>query len=490
MAWKQIEATGPHLTYLVLSFFLISYALFSLFIRNRLHLAEPPLATLVGIICGPKGVGLITPEKWGLADDFMQEFTRVVVGVQCFSVGIELPRRFFRKHWSSLALLLGPVMAFSWLVCAVFIRWLFRTDVPTALIISACLTPTDPVLAASVLSNSQFSERVPARIRHLLSAESGCNDGTSFPFLYVGLSVFTSATVASSIKKWVLITLLWQCAFGIVLGLTIGHAANRVLRFSDKRGMIGRPSYVVFYLLLALFCVGVGSTLGSDDFLVAFSAGVGFAHDGWFASATAESNLATVIDLLVNSTMFVYFGASIPWSAFNAACDGGDCGDNGHPHVSPRRLIALFALVLAFRRIPAILALKPLIKDIKTWREALFCGHFGPMGVGALFLAMEARAQLETETSEVEPHPPQDLPSHRQQAVSIIWPIICFVVLGSTMVHGLSTLVVSVGSHYSRKVDERAPLIGAETERLYGMVHEEEGEEEEREGDAEEEAGR
>lgn len=50
MLWSQLEPTGPHVTYLALTFFLIIYALFSLMIRNRLHLSEPPLATLFGIV--------------------------------------------------------------------------------------------------------------------------------------------------------------------------------------------------------------------------------------------------------------------------------------------------------------------------------------------------------------------------------------------------------------------------------------------------------
>lgn len=74
MAWKQLEPTAPHLTYLTLSTFLITYALFSSFIRNRLHLSEPPLATLVGIAFGPKGAGLLDPEGWGLGDDIVMEF--------------------------------------------------------------------------------------------------------------------------------------------------------------------------------------------------------------------------------------------------------------------------------------------------------------------------------------------------------------------------------------------------------------------------------
>ncbi|KAK3059943.1 hypothetical protein LTS18_009684, partial [Coniosporium uncinatum] len=148
--WKQLEPTGTHLTYLLLSSFLITYGVFSLFIRNRLHLSEPPLATLFGIIFGPKVSGILDPEKWGLDDVFMQEFTRVILGLQVFAVGVETPKGYFKKNWTSIAIFLGPVMTFGWLICAAFIYALFPTvGFPTSLVISACLTPTDPVLAAS-----------------------------------------------------------------------------------------------------------------------------------------------------------------------------------------------------------------------------------------------------------------------------------------------------------------------------------------------------
>lgn len=37
-------------------------------------MSEPPLATLVGIIFGPRGLDVLTPVKWGLGDNFVQEF--------------------------------------------------------------------------------------------------------------------------------------------------------------------------------------------------------------------------------------------------------------------------------------------------------------------------------------------------------------------------------------------------------------------------------
>lgn len=54
----------------------------------------------------------------------MQEFTRIDLCVEVFAVGIELPAGFKRgsKHWASLAMLLGQVMAFEWVVYAALIR--------------------------------------------------------------------------------------------------------------------------------------------------------------------------------------------------------------------------------------------------------------------------------------------------------------------------------------------------------------------------------
>lgn len=460
MAWPQLEPTSPHLTYLILSLFLILYALFSELIRNRLHLSEPPLATLAGIAFGPRGVGALTPIEWGWEDNITQELTRVIVGVQVFAVGVELPKKYIKNHWRSLAILLLPNMAFGWLISAAIIYLVLGTSATTALIAAACLTPTDPVLSASVLGEAKFSSRVPKRLRNILSAESGCNDGTSFPFLYAGLLAVTKATKAEGVGSWFLDVIFWQCTVGTIVGIVIGYVGNRVLRFSESRGYIQEATLFVFYFLLAILCVGVGSTLGADDFLVAFSAGATFCWDGWFSKKTHRMRLPSILDLMLNSTMFVYFGAVIPWHKFT--------GDGA---LNPGKLFGCLILILLLRRIPSILALKNLMPDIRGWSEALFAGHFGPMGVGALFLAIEARARLETKTSDPLPHPPKDSPN--QDAIDTVWPVICFVVLGSIMVHGCSAAVMSIVGSLARRPKERDPLLGGEQDRLYGMQDDE-----------------
>lgn len=67
------------------------------------------------------------------------------------------------------------------------------------------------------------------------------------------------------------------------------------------------------------------------------------------------------------------------------------------------RLFVLAILVLLLKRIPIIIALWKWIPDIKTFRESIFCGHFGPIGVGAIFIATLGRTELPEEV----PNPPE-----------------------------------------------------------------------------------
>lgn len=263
-------------------------------------------------------------------------------------------------------------MVLGWLICGLLAHVVFQLDVWTSLTIAATLTPTDPVLSASILSNSQFSTRVPARLRRMLAAESGMNDGSSFPFLYIGLTALISSSFGEAAKQYFLVTILWQCAFAVVLGFVIGTVFRKVLRFSEDKGYIDQSGMVAFYLLLALLCVGAGSTLGCSEFLVAFTAGYAFSRDGANRKKTQNAHLPEIVDLMLNSTMFVYFGTIIPWHAY--------LPKTITPMITPWKLVVFAVAVLVLRRLPAVMALYKFAPNIRTSQEAFFCGHFGPMG--------------------------------------------------------------------------------------------------------------
>lgn len=71
------------------------------------------------------------------------------------------------------------------------------------------------------------------------------------------------------------------------------------------------------------------------------------------------------------------------------------------------------------------------IPDLKTAREAAFVGWFGPMGVGAVFIATLARHHI--------PHPEPDGDTSQVDLLQeTIIPIVSMLVLASILTHGLS----------------------------------------------------
>lgn len=436
MAWSHLDITKPHLVYIILGGFTSIFMLCSSLIKERMYIGEATVATLVGVIFGPHAANLINPNEWGSTDIITVEFSRIVLVVQCFAVGVELPKFYMERHWRSVVYLLIPVMTFGWLMVSLFIWWMIPPlNWLESLVVAACVTATDPVLASSVVGKGKFAKRVPKHLRDLLSAESGCNDGMAFPFIYLSLYLIQYNRDAKDVSFYfVVYVLLYECIFGAIYGFMVGYIARHSIKYAERHDLIDRESFLVFYFVIALFCAGSGSILGMDDLLVGFAAGVGFSNDGWFGEKTEESHVSNVIDLLLNLTYFVYFGTIIPWEQFN----------NGVEGLQAWRLVVIAVFVIFFRRIPVMMALKPLIPDIKTWREALFAGHFGPIGVGAIFVAMLARAELE----HGEPVPLEEMPpegSANYTLIYLVWPITAFLVVTSILVHGSSVAVFTLG---------------------------------------------
>ncbi len=435
--WEQLSINKPHLAYLILGGFTSLFMLCSLFVKEKLYIGEATVATLCGIIFGPHAANLFDPRSWGNVDQITLECSRVVLVVQCFAVGVELPKAYMERHWRSVVLLLVPVMTYGWLATSLFIWWMIEPLTwLESLMCAACVTATDPVLASSVVGKGKFSKRVPKHLRDVLSAESGCNDGMAFPFIYLSYYLIHYKLNAEHVTlHWFCNTVLYECVFGCIYGVLIGYGGRHAIKWADRKNLIDRESFLVFYFTLALFCAGTGASLGTDDLLVGFAAGVGFSNDGWFTQKTEESHVSNVIDLLLNLAYFVYLGSIIPWEQYNNSSIG----------LTPWRLVVISILVIFFRRIPIMLMLKPIIPDVKTWREALFAGHFGPIGVGAIFAAILARAELQTDTTTPLAVINPDPTSENHMVIQVIWPLTTFLVITSILVHGSSIAVFTLG---------------------------------------------
>ncbi|KAI8986059.1 Sodium/hydrogen exchanger family-domain-containing protein [Trametes punicea] len=426
MKFDPFEVSIPHIVYAALGGFVVLFGMFSLFIREKLYIGEAIWAFLFGVVIGPYGANIFDPRGWGGGDrqiinTITLEITRVVLAIGVFAIGVELPKAYMQSHWKSLLFLLGPVMTWGWFVSGALIYALIPgLNFLSSLAVAACLTPTDPILAAAVVGGKYADKHVPAHLRHLLAAESGCNDGAAFPFLFLALYLIIDSSTGRAISDWFLLLWLYQVVMGIVFGALLGFGFRHLMKFCEHKDLIDRQSYVAQYVSLAMLTIGATTLLGSDDLLAAFSCGTAFAWDGFFNKQTEESVFSSVIDLLFNIAAFVFVGAWMPFSDFS----------NPNLTLSVWRLIVIGILVMLLRRLPVVIALYKWIPDIKTFREAIFSGHFGPMGIGAIFISTLAAEQLPT---------PQNPPQGQEELLSAsIQPIVAFMVLCSIAVHGLS----------------------------------------------------
>lgn len=424
-----LQVSAPGLAYICLGGFVVLFSMLSLLVKEKLYINEVVLGTGFGVIIGPYVANVFTPREWGPSQNTVTlEVMRVVLATGLFAVGVELPCAYMKEHAKSLLIMVVPTMAFGWVVVAGVIQALFpQLNYISSLCIAACLTPTDPVTCAAITRGKFATKHVPVNIRRILSAESAANDGLAYPFLAISIYLTVETSVRTALGKWFLVGWLYQVIFGTVLGAVLGLLFSKLMKLSHKKGFIDRESYVAQYLALSIFTIGIASTIGADDLLAAFAAGSAISWDGHFNVQTEDDTFSSVIDYVLNCGCFIYIGAWLPFDAYKSPEYG----------ITPWKLVLLVIAILVLRRIPPLLALYRFVPEIASWKEALFSGHFGPMGVSAVFVSSLALTRLPTPE-----HPPAN---QAQYLAATIQPIVSFVVLGSIIVHGLSIPFFNMG---------------------------------------------
>ncbi|KZT10613.1 uncharacterized protein LAESUDRAFT_720955 [Laetiporus sulphureus 93-53] len=431
MALDLVQVSDPSIAYIVLGGFVVLFSIVSLLVKDKFYISEVVLGTVFGIIIGPSCANVFDPRSWGSHSNIITlEVMRIVLATGLFAIGVQLPRSYMADHVKGLLVMVVPTMAFGWVVVAAVIYGLFsQYNYISALVVAACLTPTDPIISAAIIGGKFAMKHVPPNLRNVLSAESAANDGLAYPFLSISIYLTVESTRREAIGKWFLVGWLYQVILGTVLGAVLGLAFCRLMKISYRKGFIDRESHLAQYLAFTLFTIGIVSTLGSDDLLAAFAAGTAINWDGHFNDQIENESFSSVLELLLNCGCFIYIGAWLPFDKYNSPELG----------ITPWRLVVLFIAILFLRRIPPLLLLYRWVPEIFNWREALFSGHFGPMGVGAVFVSTLATTRLPT------PHdPPQDQAELLAATVQII---VSFIVLCSIITHGLSISVFSFGKN-------------------------------------------
>ena len=197
-----------------------------------------------------------------------------------------------------MMVILGPLMLSMWLISSIGIKLLIGIDWLDAMLIGACVTPTDPILANSIVHGSFAEENIPHHVRLLISAESAANDGLGLAFLFLPLYLKRLGT--TGLGWWVVKVLIYQVFLSIVLGAIVGTVCRKLLQNSQERNWIDKESLLAFSIALSLAICGGLSLLGTDDILACYVAGLALSWDHWINTHIAESKIQEVIDILLN----------------------------------------------------------------------------------------------------------------------------------------------------------------------------------------------
>lgn len=346
----------------------------SSFLKARTFLTAPLISLLVGVALGPSALGVLDVARWGAPDAILEEVARLSLAIGLMAVALRLPPRYIVEQPTALAVVLGLVMPAMWLSTALLVFLVLGLPWPVALVVGAVVTPTDPIVATSIVTGPLAERRLPDRVRHLISAESGLNDGLAYPLVMLSLLLLTESP-ATVLPGWLGYEVLWKVGGGAAFGALVGYAAGRLLQFSERRRLIETTSFLAYTVALSLLVLGAASLIDTEGILAVFISGLTFDMAVGARERAQEEGVQEAVNQFFTLPIFALLGLVLPWSGW---------ADLGW------RAPVLVGAVLLLRRVPAVLAVRPLVAALRHRLDAVFVGWFGPLGVSALLFAVLA----------------------------------------------------------------------------------------------------
>jgi NhaP-type Na+/H+ or K+/H+ antiporter len=336
---------------------------------------------------GPFGLDLLDTNQWSIDRFWMlEQFSRGTLAIGLMGVALRLPARTLFRRWRTLMVLLFLAMPLSMCITAGCVHLLVPLSWSAALFLGAIASPTDPVVASSIVTG-RYAERVlPLRLRRVISAESGVNDGLAFPLVFLPLALLEE-DIFTGLSTWLIQRCLVQVLGGVLLGGIIGQAAGYLLRVAERRHSIRQRSLLGFTLALTLCALGAAYLLGVDDVLAVFVAGLAFDLETTRQDQQREEKIQETVNQFFSVPIFALFGVMLPYQAWMS--------------FGPTSIICCLA-ILVVRRLPVLFLLRNTLPALPACRDLAFSGWFGPLGVAAIFyIATLNRIQGDTSIWEV-----------------------------------------------------------------------------------------
>ncbi len=215
------------------------------------------------------------------------------------------PLRELRANAGSISLLaVGLVLATTVAVAVVAHSVIPGLTWPTAFVLGAIVSPTDPTAATAIAQRLGL----PRRLTALIEGESLVNDGTALVVYRVAVVAVVTGTfsLASASGEFVL-----NVAGGILVGLAVGVVIREVRRRLDNP-----PVEITISILSGFFAYLPAHALDVSGVLAAVTVGI---YMGWHTPelTTSQTRLQgqavwEIVFLVLNGALFTLVGLQLP----------------------------------------------------------------------------------------------------------------------------------------------------------------------------------
>jgi NhaP-type Na+/H+ or K+/H+ antiporter len=360
------SSSGPfEESMVVLGLLLVAGALIS-GVARRSFLSLTAFFVIAGFVLGAGGFEVLDFEA---RSGFVEILAVVALILILFRDGLEVDAEMLQREWRLPLRKLALAMPLTGGLVACTAKIVTDLSWTEALLLGALLSPTDPVLSSSVVTNS----RVPRLIRHSLNLESGMNDGLALPAVLALLASLVADP--GNFVWWKFI--LQDISVGLLTGVVIGYVASLVMPRTVALGYEITPHQKSLYALgvaFASYGIAVIQPEG-NGFIAVFVCAITLGILRPDIRESFERRSEDVIEI-VKLGIFVVFGSLLTF--------GGLFGDDW-------AAVAIAAFTLLVARPVAIFAALAGTR-IDTAAKA-FMAWFGPKGVASMTFALLVLAE-------------------------------------------------------------------------------------------------
>jgi NhaP-type Na+/H+ or K+/H+ antiporter len=266
---------------------------------RRSFLSLTAAFVVAGFLLGPGALGVLEIDA---ESGFVHDLAIVALIVILFRDGLEVEAEMLQRAWRLPLRKLVLAMPLTAVIVAVATHLLTGLGWTASFLVGSLLSPTDPVLSSSVVTNP----RVPRLVRHSLNLESGMNDGLALP----AVLAFAAALGGDEGFVWwrfVLQDVTLGFAFGIAMGFLAGWLMPRARGYAAEIPDHQKSLYALG-AAFATYGVTVGLPPEGNGLIAVFTCAITLGIRRPDLRATFEARADDIVEI-AKLGVFVVFGS-------------------------------------------------------------------------------------------------------------------------------------------------------------------------------------